>query len=240
MVAVVRVALGEALVEEEVEREGVVLTLVEGVSVPPLPPFGPEAVEERVVVGEGVLDWVVVRVRVVKGEEVGVALEHTLRVEEMEVVMDAEEHTLGVCECVALTLKVPVGVGVLDMVEEGVWVLQEVELGVVVLVEESVAVPVGVPEAEEHTEELRELVAVSLKEPVGVGDWERVAVPEVVNVTVGVALPHSVTVPQNVIVPVGERLPLTDRLMEGDGEKVGVKLTLPLTVAQYVEEGVKL
>ena len=32
--------------------------------------------------------------------------------------------------------------------------MQEVELGVVVLVEESVAVTVGVPEAEEHTEEL--------------------------------------------------------------------------------------
>ena len=48
----------------------------------------------------------------------------------------------------------------------------------------------------------------------------------------GVALPHCVTValPRSVLVYVPVTLP--DLLMEGDGDRVGVTLTLPLTVTQ--------
>ena len=99
-------------------------------------------------------------------------------------------------------------------------VTQEVELKVVVGDSESVGVWVAVKEPDPQGEGLSVTLVVTLKVPEAVKLTERVPVGEMLAVRLQVGRDDDVMVP----------VTLTDLLKEGEGDKVGEKLTLPVTV----------
>ncbi len=95
---------------------------------------------------------------------------------------------------------------------------------------DSEGVWVTVKEPEPQGVGLRVTDVVTLKVPLAVMLVDRVPVGEMLPVRLRVGRADAVIVP----------VTLTDRLKEGEGDKVGVKLTLPVTVPHCVVVGVKV